>query len=179
MSQKHARPEMTRRTVSNPSAEQSQREIDAMNAKLKARVKSIASGSACQEAGAVWGVPLAEKTPSLTDQQQLLGSLTGAKPIPPVYPDEPNREVKPITQTVTVPQGVDTTPILEWYKPVRHANGEATQTSTGGAYAVFGRRSPSGFVFIAKRGLDCLGAPQATAEAAREICLAHLREACA
>jgi hypothetical protein len=142
MSQKHARPEMTRRAVPNPGAEQGAKDHAAMMERLKV--------------------------------------LTGAKPIAQIDSHEANQPVKPITQTVTVPNGyVAEPPVLEWHKPVRHANGEATQTSTGGSYAVFGRRSPSGFVFIAKRGLDSLGAPQTTAEAARDICLAHHVESCA
>lgn len=62
---------------------------------------------------------------------------------------------------------------LVWLTPVRHANTEATQTSRCGRYAVFGRRSPEGFVFIARAGLESLGAPQKTAEAARAICEKH------
>jgi hypothetical protein len=65
---------------------------------------------------------------------------------------------------------------LVWLTPVRHANTEATQTSQCGRYAVFGRRSPQGFVFIARAGLEPLGEPQRTAEEARALCEQHHRE---
>lgn len=180
---------MTRREVPRGTEEESQREIEAMFRKLGGRVKavafrcgyvqvSIASGPASQEAGGVCGSPLAEKTASLTDQQELLRTLSGASALEQTYRDEPNRPLEKITVKPVVPQGVKPEPpTLEWFKPVQHPNGEATQDSSGGSYAVFGRRSPRGFTFIARYGLDVLGS-FSSAQEARDCCGAHYTRAC-
>lgn len=175
------RPAMTRREVPRGTEEESQREIEAMFRKLGGRVKakvSIASGPASQEAGGVCGSPLAEKTASLTDQQELLRTLSGASALEQTYRDEPNRPLEKITVKPVVLQGVKPEPpTLEWFKPVQHPNGEATQDSSGGSYAVFGRRSPRGFTFIARHGLDVLGS-FSSAQEARDCCGAHYMRAC-
>jgi hypothetical protein len=67
---------------------------------------------------------------------------------------------------------------LEWLAPVAHPNGEKTQVSTGGQYAVLGRRTPEGFVFIARHGLNALGASKESAENARAMCQRHYEKAC-
>ena len=61
---------------------------------------------------------------------------------------------------------------LEWLSPVSHPNTEKTQTSKCGRYAVFGRRSQTGFVFIARCGLESLGS-FGTAQEARNCCENH------
>lgn len=85
------------------------------------------------------------------------------------------------TPIVQLPMGYDPKadpPALEWFKPVQHPNGEATQTSAGGAYAVFGRRTPQGFAYIARHGLDALGVSRESAQNAREMCERHFMNAC-
>jgi hypothetical protein len=104
-----------------------------------------------------------------------LKEITGSPKLEQIDPREPNRPVVPITVKPIVPTGyVAEHPTLEWLKPVK-----GTQISAGGAYEVLGRRSGAGFTYIARHGLNALGEPQATAEAARALCLAHLREGCA
>ncbi len=85
------------------------------------------------------------------------------------------------TPFVQLPMGYDPKadpPALEWLSPVQHPNGEATQTSSGGAYTVFARRTPQGIAYIARHGLDALGASRESAQNAREMCERHYREAC-
>ena len=124
------------------------------------------------------GVAPARTQPSLTDQQELLGRLTAAPPLP-VDPQGPAPPIKAITAAPVIPAGyVDAPPKLEWLSPITHANGEKTQISQGGAYEVLGRRTPGGFVFIAKHGLDSLGASKVAAENAREMCQRHYEKAC-
>lgn len=108
-----------------------------------------------------------------------LKTLTGdRKPLERVDPALPNDPVKPITQTVTLPNGyVAEPPTLEWLTPINHPNGEKTQISAGGQYEVCGRRCPEGFTFIARHGLNVLGTAR-TAQDARTKCLLHLVEAC-
>lgn len=65
----------------------------------------------------------------------------------------------------------DRQPIV-WLTPVAHPNTEKTQTTKCGQYAVFGRRSPTGFVFIARCGLESLGS-FGTAQEARNCCESH------
>jgi hypothetical protein len=104
-----------------------------------------------------------------------LREITGSPKLEQLDPREPNKPVKPIEAIPIVPSGyVAEPPTLEWLKPVK-----GTQISAGGAYEVLGRRSGTGFTYIARHGLNVLGEPQITAEGARAICLAHLREACA
>jgi hypothetical protein len=81
-----------------------------------------------------------------------------------------------VTPFVQLPMGYDPKAdphALEWLTPVKDC-----QISSGGAYEVRARRSSGGWTFVAYRGLDVLGEPQATAQAARDIALAHYREAC-
>jgi hypothetical protein len=104
-----------------------------------------------------------------------LKEITGSRTLPQIDPMEPSKPVVPITVKPVVPTGyVAEPPTLEWLKPVK-----GTQISAGGAYEVLGRRSGAAFTYIARHGLNALGEPQVTAEAARALCLAHLREACA
>lgn len=103
-----------------------------------------------------------------------LKELTGAPANPPTYPDEPDRAVKPITQTVHLPAGTKPeVPTLEWLTPVK-----GCQISAGGQYEVRARRSGEGWAFTAYRGLDVLGGTHTTAQGARDQCQAHYRESC-
>lgn len=114
-----------------------------------------------------------EDPEAFTRMQARLKELTGAPVNPPTYRDEPDREVKPVTQTVQLPMGYNLEPpALEWLSPVK-----GCQISAGGQYEVRGRRSGEGWAFTAYRGLDALGEPQTTAQEARDIALAHYREA--
>lgn len=84
------------------------------------------------------------------------------------------------TPLVQLPMGYDPKadpPTLEWLTPVQHPNGEATQTSSGGAYAVFARRTPQGIAYVARHGLNVLGTCK-TAVDARAKCLLHFVETC-
>jgi hypothetical protein len=119
-----------------------------------------------------------QKLFTLEQTMARLREITGADPLPQVYPDERNQPVKPITRVVTLPAGFHVEPlVLEWLEPMNHPNGEKTQVSAGGAYEVAGRRCPEGFIFIARHGLDVLGSFPG-AQAARECCDAHYRRAC-
>jgi hypothetical protein len=223
------RPSMTRRDPPPGTEAESQRDIDRMKRTLQLRTnKAIASGPASQEAGEVWGVPLAGKTPtinggngevgplitdsasssasratgksgvmpvkylevtganpvscavsaSLTDQQELLGRLTASPPLP-VDPQGPAPPLEPVSAAPVVPDGyVAEPPTLEWLSPINHACGEKTQVSAGGQYEILGRRTPQGFLFIAKRGLDTLGSSKVSAEEARQICSKHHGDSC-
>ncbi len=104
-----------------------------------------------------------------------LKQLTGGKPIPQVYPDEPNKPMQAVAQRPCLPTGYDPKadpPTLEWLSPVR-----GVQISTGGAYEVSGSRSGEGYTFVARHGLNVLGS-FCEAQAARECCLAHYVAAC-
>lgn len=84
------------------------------------------------------------------------------------------------TPLVQLPMGYDPKadpPALEWLTPVQHPNGEATQTSSGGAYAVFARRTPQGIAYVARHGLDALGVSRESAQNAREMCERHFMKA--
>jgi len=164
---------MQRRPQVQSSPEEAQRDIDRMKRTLqlrsspKPRVGSTAAPAGDEAAG-----------DSLEQQQELLGRLTAAPPLP-VDPQGPAPPLEPITAAPVRPQGyVDEPPTLEWLSPITHANGEKTQISQGGAYEVLGRRTPAGFVFIAKHGLDSLGASKVAAENAREMCQRHYEKAC-
>lgn len=85
------------------------------------------------------------------------------------------------TPLVQLPMGYDPKadpPALEWLTPVQHPNGEAAQTSSGGAYAVFARRTPQGIAYIARHGLDALGVSRESAQNAREMCERHYAKVC-
>jgi hypothetical protein len=108
-----------------------------------------------------------------------LKELTGAKPIAQIDSHEANQSVKPITQTVQRPEGyVAELPTLQWLSPINHACGEKTQISEGGRYEILGRRTPEGFVFIAKCGLDTLGNSRISAQEARDMCQGHYLAMC-
>ena|SRR5271154_591297 len=116
--------------------------------------------------------------PSLLEQQEALGELTGAPPLS-CDPRDPAPPVEALTQRPVVPAGyVDEPATLEWLSPISHANGEKTQISSGGQYEVHGRRTPDGFVFVAKHGLDAIGASKESAESARAMCQRHYQKAC-
>lgn len=118
-----------------------------------------------------------DRTPKITSHGQMMArlkELTQAPANPPTYRDEPDREVKPVTQAVQLPMGyVAEPPKLEWLTPVKDC-----QISLGGAYEVRARRSFGGWTFVAYRGLDVLGEPHTTAQGARDQCQAHYRESC-
>ena len=124
-----------------------------------------------------------DRTQKLFTMEQTMARLkeiTGADPLPQVYPDERNQPVKPITRRVRLPEGTkayaeDTA--LEWLEPMNHPNGEKTQVSAEGAYEVSGRRCPQGFIFIARHALDVLGSFPG-AQMARECCRTHFQTAC-
>jgi hypothetical protein len=126
------------------------------------------------------GEIFAPSNEGLKADMERLKELTGDRePIAQIEPGRPNDPVELITRTPVVPQGyVAEPPVIEWLTPVRHANGEATQTSGGGQYAVFGRRGPQGFTFQARHGLSLVGSPCKTAADARMKCLLHFAEAC-
>jgi hypothetical protein len=76
---------------------------------------------------------------------------------------------------VQLPAGYDPkadAPTLEWLPVQQHANGEATQVSTGGTYSVLGRRTPEGFRYYSRHGISPLGTHM-TATDGRTRCLLH------
>lgn len=117
-----------------------------------------------------------EDPQAFTRMQERLRQLTDGKPVPQVYPDEPNKPVQAVAQRPCLPTGYDPKadpPTLEWLSPVR-----GVQISTGGAYEVRASRSGERWAFTPMRGLDALGGPYTTAQEAREVAEAHYRESC-
>jgi hypothetical protein len=166
MSQKHARPPMTRRSFLTDS-EQTEREVAAMKAKLQSRTHRDTPDTAENVFGR-----------SLMEQQEALQKLTDAPPIEQGYRDERNRPVEPITQAVQLPSSYRAeAPVLEWEKPVRWADGSGYVRSTGGTYSVVKERSGDVWRYVAFHGINALGVSQ-TAVDGQGKCLIHFLEAC-